>query len=133
MLRFKRINFFGILYSTVVAILIFTDSVRSWWLILGGVLWIGLLAWGAFDMRLNVFTKAVSHQKQEKRKRIALTFDDGPTLFTPKVLELLTQYKAKATFFCIGNVTASSQTDCEICRISYFIIEPCAVPKNNTL
>ncbi|ALU25615.1 polysaccharide deacetylase family protein [Myroides odoratimimus] len=106
MLRFKRINFFGILYSTVVVILIFTDSVRSWWLILGGVLWIGLLAWGAFDMRLNVFTKAVSHQKQEKRKRIALTFDDGPTLFTPKVLELLTQYNAKATFFCIGDQVA---------------------------
>lgn len=37
-------------------------------------------------------------------KTIYLTFDDGPhPLITPKVLEILTRYNAKATFFCIGN------------------------------
>jgi len=37
------------------------------------------------------------------RKILYLTFDDGPTPFiTEKVLELLDEYKAKATFFCIG-------------------------------
>lgn len=103
MRRLNYINFFGILYFTVVVILTFTGAVRMWWLLLGGLLWIGLLAWGAFDMRLNIFVKAISCHKNETRKRIAITFDDGPTLFTPKVLELLTLYKAKATFFCIGN------------------------------
>lgn len=34
---------------------------------------------------------------------MAITFDDGPhPEFTPKVLGLLEQYGAKATFFCIG-------------------------------
>jgi peptidoglycan/xylan/chitin deacetylase (PgdA/CDA1 family) len=34
---------------------------------------------------------------------VYLTFDDGPhPQITPWVLELLQQYKAKATFFCIG-------------------------------
>lgn len=34
---------------------------------------------------------------------IALTFDDGPhPEFTPKILGLLAEHKAKATFFCIG-------------------------------
>ena len=38
------------------------------------------------------------------RKCIYLTFDDGPhPLITPKVLEILARYDAKATFFCIGN------------------------------
>ncbi|MFZ5552721.1 MAG: polysaccharide deacetylase family protein [Bacteroidota bacterium] len=33
-----------------------------------------------------------------------LTFDDGPVPeVTPKVLEILKQYNAKATFFCIGD------------------------------
>src|SRR5690606_35805009 len=33
----------------------------------------------------------------------AITFDDGPhPEFTPKVLNLLKKYDAKATFFCIG-------------------------------
>ena len=37
-------------------------------------------------------------------KKIAITFDDGPDPeITPKVLDLLDQYNAKATFFCIGN------------------------------
>ena len=36
-------------------------------------------------------------------KKIAITFDDGPdSEITPKVLEILDQYNAKATFFCIG-------------------------------
>ncbi len=37
-------------------------------------------------------------------KTVYLTFDDGPhPLITPKVLEILRRYNAKATFFCIGN------------------------------
>ncbi|MCK5170454.1 MAG: polysaccharide deacetylase family protein [Bacteroidales bacterium] len=36
-------------------------------------------------------------------KKIAITFDDGPdSKITPKVLEILDEYNAKATFFCIG-------------------------------
>lgn len=37
-------------------------------------------------------------------KSIFLTFDDGPEPeVTPRVLELLREYDAKATFFCIGH------------------------------
>ena len=43
-------------------------------------------------------------QVPSKRKVLYLTFDDGPTpRITEWVLEQLTQYRAKATFFCIGN------------------------------
>ncbi|MES2240345.1 MAG: polysaccharide deacetylase family protein [Bacteroidota bacterium] len=43
-----------------------------------------------------------------KEKKIYLTFDDGPTPeITTWVLDQLTQYNAKATFFCIGkNIVA---------------------------
>jgi len=35
---------------------------------------------------------------------IFLTFDDGPVPeITPRVLEILEQYQAKATFFCVGD------------------------------
>lgn len=37
-------------------------------------------------------------------KAVFLTFDDGPhPVITPFVLEILAQYKASATFFCIGD------------------------------
>lgn len=39
-----------------------------------------------------------------QEKKIFLTFDDGPIPdITESVLETLARYKAKATFFCIGN------------------------------
>jgi peptidoglycan/xylan/chitin deacetylase (PgdA/CDA1 family) len=38
------------------------------------------------------------------QRSIYLTFDDGPIpIVTPFVLNILKQYKAKATFFCIGD------------------------------
>src|SRR5688572_1798409 len=37
-------------------------------------------------------------------KKLYLTFDDGPIPeVTPFVLEQLAKYKAKATFFCVGD------------------------------
>ena len=37
------------------------------------------------------------------RREISLTFDDGPDpLITPQVLDLLDRYRAKASFFCLG-------------------------------
>ncbi|RED58117.1 polysaccharide deacetylase family protein [Cohnella lupini] len=41
--------------------------------------------------------------KYEGRKLIALTFDDGPDgKYTPQILDILKEYKAKATFFVVG-------------------------------
>ena len=37
------------------------------------------------------------------RPMVALTFDDGPhPIVTPRILNLLKQYNARATFFCPG-------------------------------
>jgi peptidoglycan/xylan/chitin deacetylase (PgdA/CDA1 family) len=43
-----------------------------------------------------------------RRREIALTFDDGPDPeVTPRVLELLDRFRAKASFFCIGEKAAA--------------------------
>jgi len=42
------------------------------------------------------------------RREIALTFDDGPDPeITPKILDLLDQFDAKASFFCIADKVAA--------------------------
>jgi peptidoglycan-N-acetylglucosamine deacetylase len=47
-------------------------------------------------------TQFVWHMPRSEKK-VYLTFDDGPTPgVTEKVLDLLAQYNAKATFFCLG-------------------------------
>ncbi len=40
-------------------------------------------------------------------KMVALTFDDGPSIYTPKILDTLEKYGAKATFFVVGNRIAN--------------------------
>lgn len=72
------------------------------WLLPGIIFFIGMFTWGVFDIRLGFFIPVFTKNKNRKTSTIALTFDDGPTLFTPQVLDLLKQYQAHATFFCIG-------------------------------
>ena len=53
---------------------------------------------------LKKFYSGCLWEVDTKEKIIYLTFDDGPhPVVTPFVLDLLKQYNAKATFFCIGN------------------------------
>ncbi|PRR78269.1 Peptidoglycan-N-acetylglucosamine deacetylase [Clostridium liquoris] len=40
--------------------------------------------------------------KEDKRKIAFLTFDDGPSPYTPKILDILEKYNIKATFFVLG-------------------------------
>lgn len=60
-----------------------------------------VVIWGSFDIQLGYFVESIT-QKRTKLKEVALTFDDGPTEFTPKFLDLLKENQIKATFFCIG-------------------------------
>jgi peptidoglycan-N-acetylglucosamine deacetylase len=57
---------------------------------------------------IKIFYPSLIWNIPTKEKTIFLTFDDGPTPdVTEKVLDLLNQYNAKATFFCLGkNVVA---------------------------
>lgn len=42
-------------------------------------------------------------------RKVYLTFDDGPSSNTVKVLDILKQYGVKATFFCVGNEDESAK------------------------
>lgn len=75
----------------------------GWWMyLLLAFFFLGMTSWGSFDIRLRYFLKVYNSNSDEKGKRIALTFDDGPHEMTEKVLDLLQKFNAKATFFCIG-------------------------------
>ncbi len=65
------------------------------------ILFAAVVIWGSLDITLEYFVKSIIH-KRTKIKEIALTFDDGPTEFTPKFLDVLKENNTKATFFCIG-------------------------------
>ncbi|ADQ17206.1 polysaccharide deacetylase [Leadbetterella byssophila DSM 17132] len=65
------------------------------------VIWILITTIGSFHMRWNYHV--VAKHSNKTSEHIAITFDDGPSEFTEKVLDLLSETPHKVTFFLIGN------------------------------
>jgi peptidoglycan/xylan/chitin deacetylase (PgdA/CDA1 family) len=64
-----------------------------------------VLAAGVFHVRGRLLGPNLSRlpAAAAEQRQVCLTFDDGPhPEVTPRVLELLQRYQAKASFFCIG-------------------------------
>jgi peptidoglycan/xylan/chitin deacetylase (PgdA/CDA1 family) len=85
---------------------------RLWpfWLGAVGLNHAALLA-GTLIPKSTLLSVNLTHLPLSDRKsnRVALTFDDGPDAkVTPKVLQILEQRKAPATFFCIGRRVAQN-------------------------
>jgi len=90
------------LYLLCISAVFFLQLHCIWFVILTALL-LGLVAWGVSSIKLNLFVASVCKLKNTNNE-IALTFDDGPDAeLTPLILDLLAEYNAKATFFCIGN------------------------------
>lgn len=58
----------------------------------------------AFQKQMVAVAEAPDKPVDDHKKRVALTFDDGPhPQVTKQILQCLDRYKAKATFFMLGN------------------------------
>jgi len=61
----------------------------------------GVAAYGAVFPLAQLFGPTIC--RTDSPRKLAITFDDGPNpAITPKLLDLLDRYQAKATFFVIG-------------------------------
>jgi peptidoglycan/xylan/chitin deacetylase (PgdA/CDA1 family) len=74
----------------------------AWYPVLAGIpAAAGGLAWGAYHPASALFGPVLA--RLPSSQTIALTFDDGPNpAITPRLLDLLDRYDARATFFLIG-------------------------------
>jgi len=61
----------------------------------------GFMAWAVRGRSSGVFGPSVWRGPRDRRA-VALTFDDGPSESTPRILEILARYKIPAAFFQIG-------------------------------
>lgn len=62
---------------------------------------LSLFVFAAVSPDVQTFGPVLAHV-QTDQPVVALTFDDGPSLYTVEVLEILARYQARATFFVIG-------------------------------
>ncbi|WJS95823.1 polysaccharide deacetylase family protein [Flavobacterium johnsoniae] len=102
MITHKNISIFFIILLILLNLLNLYITINFLWFLGIVVTWIGINAAGSSRISSNYHVKAFCNNPLETEKKIALTFDDGPSEFTLEVLELLKKYNAKATFFCIG-------------------------------
>ena len=52
---------------------------------------------------------AEEHSGQETIHKVYLTFDDGPSIYTNEILDILNQYNVKATFFVVGRESNNTE------------------------
>lgn len=90
-----------ILFYIFCNVFIYSFQGSLWVYVFCFLLFSAIVVWGSFDIGLNYFVNSII-RKRTRAKEVALTFDDGPTEFTPKFLDLLKESNIKATFFCIG-------------------------------
>jgi peptidoglycan-N-acetylglucosamine deacetylase len=102
MLKHKNIILFCVSILVILSFLSFYFEVKWWSFLFLFLFWLGMTIWGASDIRLAYFVKTYCNNPDEKERKIAISFDDGPHPMTEKVLDLLQKHNAKATFFCIG-------------------------------
>jgi len=92
-----------------IAAAIFLNGPARWWC--AGALLLAYLAGsglGVFAIRWNYYCDSICRGKPG-RKRLALTFDDGPDpVATPALLDLLKSRGARAAFFCVGERAKAS-------------------------
>ena len=72
------------------------------WFVVIILIWLGINTVGSALISSNYHVKAFCNNPSETEKKIAITFDDGPSDYTLEVLDLLKKYNTSATFFCIG-------------------------------
>lgn len=103
MLNFRTVNITTILLlaGLCVAGYFFHIPIWSYIVVLG--MWLASIVLGSFFINYNFYIKSLLSNNNTPENQVSITFDDGPhPQFTPRVLELLQQFDARATFFCTG-------------------------------
>lgn len=54
-------------------------------------------------------SEAVDLPEEQSLRKVYLTFDDGPSIYTADILDILKEFDVKATFFVVGTEDAESQ------------------------
>lgn len=102
MITHKNISLFFLFLLLLLVLMNFYTAISWIWFIAIVLIWLGINAFGSARISSDYHVKAFCNNPLEMDKKIAITFDDGPTVFTLEILKLLKKHNVKATFFCIG-------------------------------
>lgn len=69
-----------------------------------------------YDWKDNRINTNLSHLKINPIKRVAITFDDGPTEHSKAIIEILKSQNVPATFFWISSQIKDTELTCDILK-----------------
>ncbi len=102
MLNFKIASICFVIESITIGLLYYFLGISLWWFLVPILSYKFFVIWGSANIQSNFYTKTYCKADTDE-KVIALSFDDGPNKeHTPKVLSILEENHATATFFVIG-------------------------------
>ena len=110
MLKHAYIKWIFIALLTFLWYAYFSHKLPLFLIFIAIIVWLGITAWGSFDIRLNYFIKAHSSNKKINRNVVALTFDDGPNASMLPIVDSFKKYNGACTFFLIGQNINAGQT-----------------------
>ena len=93
-------NFLFLLF--VFVFLYFWQHISVWYPVGLLIIYLLVLAAGSIFSRWDFYLKPFHHGSR-RVKQVALTFDDGPSVQTEAILDILKQEKVSASFFLIGD------------------------------
>lgn len=109
MLNFRRINLLALGTIFTMMALYFVRPLPMVSFLLPVLIWSAFVFYGCYYIDSGFFIRVVC-EGDRSEKRMALTFDDGPSAeHTPAVLNVLRAEGVKATFFCIGQHIAGNE------------------------
>jgi peptidoglycan-N-acetylglucosamine deacetylase len=101
MLNYKNVNIFFLCFLALLIIVNFYFKFPFLCYPALIIIYLSLIIYGSVRIQADFYLRSECSKATTKRL-ISLTFDDGPTNMTCKVLDLLKENNIKATFFCIG-------------------------------
>lgn len=108
MLNFRTASILFLIILGGVTFIHSAFGISWWWIAPVFAIYILQLAMGSARINSGFYTTVYCEAKTNDKK-IAITFDDGPTSFTPSILKTLAEYNVPATFFMIGKNIASNE------------------------
>ncbi len=104
--KFYLITYNWLFLLFVFLFLFFRQNISGWYIAGLVMAYLTVLAAGALFFRWNFYLKAI-HHGSKRVKQVSLTFDDGPSIKTESILNILKKENVTATFFLKGeNITA---------------------------
>ncbi|MEX2589938.1 MAG: polysaccharide deacetylase family protein [Chitinophagales bacterium] len=101
MAPYHKTNFLFLLLGIVLLWAVYFQGLSVFFLPAFALVYLLVIGYGSWDIQLHFHFKTFNKADADQ-KYVAITFDDGPTEYTPRVLDILEKHKVKAAFFCIG-------------------------------